>query len=82
MAKPIFKRSNKHGMRPPKQREPLLRELCRFQEISGMTMTEVCIKAGYPATAFSKIRRGLTPNFPKVVNLGEALGYELVWRKR
>lgn len=83
MPKRTFPRRNKIASLPTTARIPLLRDLMTFADNDPRSYGQICEDAGYHIKTLSVIKHNqYTPKIDKVINMGEALGYELVWRKK
>lgn len=74
----------KLGPRTPNNAyNPLARALINLIDASPISQTEASRKAGYHPMAVTQVRTGRvkTPSIAFLVNVGQVIGYELVWRK-
>lgn len=58
-------------------------ELANIRKAKGMSQTELAMKVGYKQQAISRIEsKNYIPTLKSITDLAEAMGYELVLRKR
>lgn len=83
MPRPISRPETKFAKATKNVKLPVLRRLLWLAETDPRSFAEVCKAAGYNEGALHVIRSGRNlPKIDKVVYLGAALGYELIWRKK